>query len=248
MKIPFGPLLACFFILAGSAFAQVGTPEFDPLGENPVGPQLLRVQVELVEMPHEAMTKLMREPRQGADDTALRRMVDELIGKGEASVYETMTCMAKSNQKAKSESIEEIIYPTEYEAVASRVVPAGEKQDANKVPIRPLGTAFETRNTGSMLEIEPTLSDNAKLVDLQTVAEIVWKTGEEVYSEMKDGFGDSSAKMPKFYTARLTTSATLETGKPQMVGVLSPKGQEGAPDPKRKLMVFVRCEVLTVGR
>ncbi len=243
--------LAC---LTGGLQAQEGTPEFDPLGQNPAGPQLLRVQAELVEMPHEAMTKLLREPRLGADDTALRRLVDELIEKGEASVYETMTCMSKSNQKAKSESLEEVIYPTEYEpAELPGTSEAGhtgtsEKKEVKKNWFRTVATAFETRNTGTNLEIEPTLSENGKAVDLRTVIEVVWRTGEDVYTEIKDNFGDASVKVPRFYTGRLTTSTTLETGKPQMVGVISPKGKDGAPDTKRKLMVFVRCEVLTVGR
>jgi len=31
-----------------------------------------------------------------------------------------------------------------------------------------------------------------------------------------------------------------------MAGVLSPKDAEGATDPTRKVMVFVKCDVLTV--
>lgn len=237
--------LAC---LTGGLRAQEATPEFDPLGETNPGPVLLRVQVEFIEMPHEKFTELMREPRKGADDTALRKQVDDLIGKGEAFVYETMSCMAKSNQRSKSESIEERIYPTEYDGMISPAHGAGKEGERKTGPLRPLGTALETRNTGSTLEIEPVLSENGKLVDLQMTPEIVWKTGDDIYSEFKDDSGDSSVKVPKFYSARLDTSTMLEVGKPQMIGVLSPSGKDGAPDVKRKWMVFVRCEALTVGR
>jgi hypothetical protein len=54
--------------------------------------------------------------------------------------------------------------------------------------------------------------------------------------------------MPTMYTMRLTTAVTLVDGQPTLVAALSPKGENGFPDFKRKVMVFVRCDVLTVGR
>jgi hypothetical protein len=54
--------------------------------------------------------------------------------------------------------------------------------------------------------------------------------------------------MPIMYSLRINTSVTLAAGKPTMVAALSPKDEKGFPDFKRKLMVFVKADVLTTGR
>jgi hypothetical protein len=40
----------------------------------------------------------------------------------------------------------------------------------------------------------------------------------------------------------------LVAGQPLLVAALSPKGENGFPDFKRKLLIFVRSDVLTLGR
>jgi Flp pilus assembly secretin CpaC len=98
------------------------------------------------------------------------------------------------------------------------------------------------------LEIEPTLSDDNKLIDLRIVPEMVYHVGDKIISEWKGEQGDASIKMPLFYTMRLNTSVTMMDGQTLFVAALSPKDAEGQVDPKRKVMVFFRCDVLEVGR
>ena len=93
---------------------------------------------------------------------------------------------ARSGQKATIEIIREFIYPTEYEppelpnsvGTASSFGLGGlggiGGGGGGSFPVTPATpTAFETRNTGVTLEIEPTIGENDFVIDLRFVPEIV---------------------------------------------------------------------------
>jgi hypothetical protein len=255
MKKPLlrGALVACFwFALTQVPHAQTATPEYDPLGEFDELPKQVRVQVEFIELSHEQLTELMFGPEPPAKDGELRKQVAQLIKDGKASVLETLLCTAKSGQKATSESIEEFIYPTEYEpAELPQTVHVKDVEDEatrRDLATGPTPTAFDTRNLGSTLEIEPTLSENGKLIDLRLVPEIVYHVGNRVWAEWKGTYGNSPIQMPTIYALRVNTAVTLADGKPMLVAALSPKNKDGVADFTRKLMVFVKADVITTGR
>jgi general secretion pathway protein D len=90
---------------------------------------------------------------------------------------------ARSGQKAKIEVIREFIYPTEYEppeipdsvgSTSSSSTGVGGGGGTSFVPVTPATpTAFETRDTGVILEIEPTIGENDFMIDLRFLPEIV---------------------------------------------------------------------------
>jgi general secretion pathway protein D len=80
---------------------------------------------------------------------------------------------AKSGQKATIEIIREFIYPTEYEPPEVPQGGGGENSVIAPVVTPATPTAFETRNTGVTLEIEPTIGENDFMIDLQFAPEIV---------------------------------------------------------------------------
>ncbi|MCW1924535.1 hypothetical protein OKA05_18360 [Luteolibacter arcticus] len=256
MRSPFfrSIIAGAWMILSAGASAQEATPEFDPLGEKVELPRLVRVQAEFIEVSHETLTKLLLKPREGADDSGLRQDLAKLAEEGKATVVETMLCTGRSGEKSLAESLKEYIYPTEYEpAEISKEIHTtanGGKLEgiSRDSAVGPTPTSFETRNLGSSLEIAPTLSENGKIIDLRLEPQIVYHVGNETWAEWKDKRGDASVRMPSMYTARLSTAVTLLDGQPLLVAALSPKGENGFPDFKRKLMVFVRCDVLSVGR
>lgn len=252
-----GIVAACFwFTLTTPTHAQTGTPEFDPLGEHDDLPKQVRVQVEFIDVSHEQLTELMFGEKPPANDVELRKQAGQLVKDGKATILETLLCTARSGQKATSESVEEFIYPTEYEPAMMPEKPnLQDKEEADKANAArrdfatgPTPTAFDTRNVGSTLEIEPTLGEDNKIIDLRFVPEIVYHVGNQIWAEWKGEHGNSPIQMPTFYTLRLNTSVTLADGKPMFVAALTPKKQDGTPDPNRKLMVFVRADVITTGR
>jgi hypothetical protein len=50
--------------------------------------------------------------------------------------------------------------------------------------------------------------------------------------------------MPDIYTMRLITAIVCITGQYMLVGAVSPKDAKGEVDLTRKVMVFVKCDVL----
>ena len=99
---------------------------------------------------------------------------------------------------------------------------------------------------GSTLEVEPTFSEDGKFIELRFIPELVWHTGNTIWLETKDALGNvSKVQMPDFYTLRLITAVTCVPGKYLMASVLSPKDANGETDQSRKVMVFVKCEIVT---
>jgi hypothetical protein len=234
----------CFWLpLSVSSIAQSTEPD--------VAQRQIRVQVEFVDVSHEQLTELMFGAKPAANDTELRQQVAQLVKDGKAKIMETLLCTGRSGQKSTTESIEEFIYPTEYEPaeiLPEQPTEGKEKQEPTKAAlpdaVGPTPTAFETRNLGSTLEIEPTASEDGKRIDLRFVPEIVYHVGNETWAEWKDEHGSCPIQMPTMYTIRLNTAVSLANGMPLMVGALTPKNEKGLPDHTRKLMVFVKADVL----
>ncbi len=250
MKKPFLPIIAALCSLGASSLAQSpGREKKEAAAEKSDANKQIRVQVEFIDVSHEQLTELMFGAKPAANDTELRGQVAQLVKDGKAKVMETLLCTGRSGQKSTTESLEEFIYPTEYEPAEfyqdgkdpSKTVPGDPgKHDA----IGPTPTAFDTRNLGSTMEIEPTVSKDGSRIDLRLIPEIVYHVGNTTWAEWKDEHGSSPVQMPIMYALRLNTSVILTNGKPMLAAALSPKNEQGFPDFTRKLMVFVKADVL----
>lgn len=230
---------------------------FDPAPQSPddpydhfdpymTAPKAVRVQVEYIELSHLELSRLLMDykPR-GTNATDLRKLVQKLLEKDQAKILETQIVVARSGEMATTESIEEYIYPTEYDPVIDPPKSDGEEKDTAFPINHCMPTAFETRNVGSTLEIEPTIGENDKMVNLRLNPEIVLHTGNVIWQEFKDQQGNVyKAEMPNFYTVRLSTAITTYTGQYYMVGALTPSDDKGKRDPSRKIMLFVKCDII----
>lgn len=239
--------LTVFGIILG--FAQ---ENFDPLGQEADRelPKIVRVQVEFIEVPHETMTELLQAPRTSANDTPLRAKLQDLVKEGKAKIIETQMATARSGQKATTESINELIYPVEYDQrQIQHIAPENEKpQSEPPVEAMPTPVAFETRSIGSTLEIEPTIGEDQKIIDLRLLPTLVYHTGNEIWHEETKGKDTHRIQMPNFYKIQVDTSMTLITGQPFLMAAVSPKDDKGASDFTKKVLIFARADVVTVGR
>lgn len=216
-------------------------------------PRHVQVTLEMIEVSQADATQLLYKDKLGKDGTKLRAALQVMVDSQKASVLETMMVASHSGTKATSESIREVIYPTEYEPISwlgcgGAPTPAERQEAFEKNPRQcpPLPTAFETRNTGSMLEIEPAIREDGKIVDLRLAPEIVFEAGARQWNVHKDELGnESSVEMPFFYTIRTNASLTLKNGEPEILCVLTPKNAEGVPDRSRKLLVMLTADVIT---
>jgi hypothetical protein len=258
------PTLFALLVLSSSLVAQEAAPRPAPeafengdLGKaedfdaSPNAPMMVQVTVEFIEVPQAEVTRLLSKEKLGKDAAKLREELQKSVDAQKANLYETMMVVARSANKATAESIREVIYPTEYEQPELTCNPPITEEQAAQGKSRrvcpPLPSAFETRNTGSTLEIEPTIGDDNTTIDLRLVPEIVFDTGVRKWNVHKDELGNESwIEMPLFYSLRTNTSLTLSDGMPQLLSVLTPKGADGTPDPSRKMLVIVTADIVKV--
>ena len=175
---------------------------------------------------------------------------------------------AKSGQKATIEIIREFIYPTEYDAPEPGNGGGGGGNNINNnnnggggqavaTPANP--TAFETRNTGVTLEIEPTIGADDFMIDLRFVPEIVEFEGfinygspiqtsaeRNIYSDIFDPIlqifpiigteqetitlTENRIEMPVFATRRVKSALTIYDGYTVAIGGLMREDVQNTED------------------
>ena len=215
-------------------------------------PKHVRVSVQWIEVPHPVLTELTGGEKKSGP--ALHDAVLACVKEGKAKIVETSIVVCLSGQRATIESIREEIYPTEYNnAVMPWNVPPSPELLAlmKPKPVNPATrsiTAFQIRNTGMTIEVEPTIGDNEALIDLRIVPEIATPGRLITWMEHKDQWGDASIRMPVYENWRVNTSLTVAAGKFELASVISPKPTQPAPAVMKKILLFVRADVITVSR
>ena len=184
-------------------------------------------------------------------DGDLKMIMRGLAQKKGSDLMTAPSVTAKSGQKATIEIIREFIYPTEYEppelpnsvgqtSGSSIVGGAG----GGSFPVTPATpTAFDTRNTGVTLEIEPTIGDNDFVIDLRFVPEIVEfegfiNYGSPIQSPGTDALGnqvvaiitENRIEMPVFSARRVNTALTIYDNYTVAVGGLMREDVQNVED------------------
>jgi hypothetical protein len=207
----------------------------------------VRVIVQVVEVPHAALTTWTAGeslPGREIHDRAMK-----LVATGEAEVVETSVLIARSGERAIVESIAELIFPSEYNPPGFDQLPLALMAGGLPAPfphLRPaevLSTSFETRNTGSTFEIEPTIGGGGKVVDLRVGFDFVDRAALATFTEFRDRWGDASVRMPIFDTRSMSISLTVTSGVFDLWNVFTPK-PAAVPAATTRQLVFVRADVL----
>lgn len=243
---------ACALFLAPSFFsgAQSNPPETKPAVPNDAPRKMVRVQVELIEVSHEMLTDLLSGENKPQDDVALRKHMTELIKQGKASIFETMICACLNGEKTLSRSGLELIYPTAYEpaqiSTTSGFVSNGIQPETKhgRDVTGPTPTEFDSRDLGNRMECGATILPNLQEIDVIIAPEIISHVGYEVYGQWKGPHDNTEIKMPNIYAIKFHATVTVSAGKPFFVSAVSPKDEKGKTDTTRKLMVFVKADIV----
>ena len=180
------------------------------------------------------------------DGQALHDKAVALSKDGQAKLMETCVVVCRSGQKATLESTREEIYPTEYTPPELPCGGTTTSRLTSDTPVNPLfrtPTAFDTRNTGVSFEVESSLSPNS-IVELRLSSEIVTPRRLETWMEHVDQWGDGSIRMPIYESWKVKSSLRVESGKFELVSALTPKANAPVPAVSRKVLVFVRADLL----
>ena len=244
-------LLPAFVLLA---FTLPTKAENDPFGEADAQPEeepaTLRITADLIVVPVAVCDAMLAKPRKTIDDSDLREQARQMTAKGEASILDTVVLATLAGKPARNEAVQEFIYPTEYDPPEIPNSPPVVNPPADGVavvsgPKTPFtAAAFDTRNLGTTLEVESMDLRDGKLADLEVSLDWTGFLGWQTYGKWKDEVAQVDLVMPLFYTMRYRARLLMLPGVPVLAGVLSPKGDDGMPDPKRKVLLFLRTEVL----
>ncbi|MBK1831486.1 hypothetical protein JIN77_12165 [Verrucomicrobiaceae bacterium R5-34] len=144
--------------------------------------------------------------------------------------------VSRSGERSKIEIKREFIYPTEYEPPELPNSIGNSTLSTGIFPVTPATpTAFETRNVGVTLEVEPTVSADKNFIELSLRPELVEfqgfvNYGSPIYALTDTGLlssGDTepltlnSILMPVFKTIRMPNSAvTIQDGSTVVLGGL----------------------------
>ena len=122
--------------------------------------------------------------------------------------------MAQSGQRATVESVDEVLYPTEFDP---------------PVAGRPHGypTAYEMRSTGERIELDPVVSETGQQVDLNLAPEITRLAG---FMENKADPNVGGEVQPLFIARKITTAVTCRPGVPFLLSTRSHPGTTGLPE------------------
>jgi hypothetical protein len=203
------------------------------------------VSVQYVELSHADVTSLLAEGPAGG---LLHGKVMELVRANKARILETCIGVCQSGGKATFESIREEIYPTEtqppqLEFSIGSSVPSLSDEEHYSLRQRAF-SAFETRNTGTMLEVGAEVLADGRFVELRLAPEIVSRNRLETMVEYRDKRGDASVRMPLYETWRTNTSLTVRSGSFALVSAIHPKRPQPAPFVDSRILLFVRADVL----
>ena len=185
------------------------------------------------------------------NDGQVKMIMRGLAQKKGSDIMTAPSVLARSGEKAVIEVVREFIYPTEYEPpeVAGGSSNGGGVGNNNNngggqamvTPATP--TAFETRNTGVTLEIQPTIGENNYTIDLSFAPEIVEfegfiNYGSPIQSPGTDALGnpvtltltENRIEMPVFSVRKVTTALTIYDGYTVTVGGLMTEQVQNVED------------------
>lgn len=222
--------------------------------QSPSEPKNISICYEVFSVPLAMAAKLQRSQ---PTDPDLYAKLTSSVEKNEATQETFVVIRVKSGQKSSCESIQEMIYATEYNSaqMPNSVTQAEKKkrEEENKDKAGPVvagaatgwiapatPSAFETRNVGFTLDVAPTLDADDKLMDLLLAPEHVVLAGRS-----KWGQGLSEAEMPEFESQRIKTSVVVWIDRPFFLGTMNPPPMSKAnPDSaKRVWLAFVTATI-----
>ena len=212
----------------------------------PVAPFGLNFVAEWIEVDLASLPKLLRKHGGEVDSTPLYEEVAELVEAEKAKSVEVIAGrVSPSGERIKIESIDEVIYPTEYDpAEIPNQITLDKDSNADLIPGTPPNpTAFETRNTGITVELETSIDENNRLLDVNLAPEHVEYYERDYHVAEEDARDSLLANVwsPRFYTMRVATRIRMKPDSIVLVGTFTPREEERRD---KRLMLFIQVHTL----
>ncbi|HWB06501.1 MAG TPA: hypothetical protein VG796_25980 [Verrucomicrobiales bacterium] len=226
-----------------ASFASAQTPAPASAAEPELREEAM-VRFEVISLPplaaRKALIKYSKEPE-------LYQWLDSELEKKESGVVlETMQALRiRSGQRSKVESLDEHAYPTEFDPPQIPQTFGGNgpinTRNGSSFPVTPATPAAYTfRNLGFTGEVELTIGEDGKTVDLNLAPEIVRLTATVPHGIKGD------VLQPVFQAQKATTQVIATLGQPALVCTVSPPVNTGAPGGNKSDRVWLLFVTVTI--
>ncbi len=146
-----------------------------------------------------------------------------MIAAKEATLIGWSIHTTQSGQKSVTELSDEIRFPTEFnppQIAPGWTAAATGKAKADLMNFEAVPSSFEVRNTGVMLEIDPTVLEEGKVIQVDVVPQHVSLKGFHQVTLKKPAKGIQVVlEQPQFEVAKTATSLRLHNGERVVLGV-----------------------------
>lgn len=186
----------------------------------------VQVEMQIVALPEDLAVPLVPEFLDEKKIDAAYAKLQTLIASGKATLVAWPILTTTSGQRAVIESIEEMRFASEFKLPGVAAAAPADEPETGKAEPKPNATtfdatpaAFETRNAGVTLEIEPVVSPDGRTIDVnlrpQHVRLHAYK--KSTIELPRDGT-KLVVEQPEFHTSKASTSLTLQNGQRKFLG------------------------------
>ena len=181
----------------------------------------VRVEVLMVAMPQEKALDFLPDLHNPAKIEGAVAEILKAITRKEATLMGYPVVYTLDGQRAVAEDILELRYPVEFNPPTSASTITGSAAATGTGASNyPFPKAFETRNVGSTLEVEPNVSSSGEWISLNMVPQLVQFLGDNSYSSGEAVNGKVIyVQQPKFFTTKETFSLKIRNGQRCLIGV-----------------------------
>jgi hypothetical protein len=159
---------------------------------------------------------------------------NKLVMQKKAAILYSPSMMLRLGQEGAFEDLREHIYPTEY---FRSQFPKRISRENALIP-----AAFDTKNVGSTITIEANQDLSGALI-VRYRSYLITYHGKAAYHRFFDGEKwVADAWMPRFSKRGQSGTVALSLGENTLVGVSASIDDQGNPDPKNRLLFFLKAE------
>ena len=208
----------------------------------------IRVDLQMVALPMAQALLVVPQLRNAETFAAAEARVAAMLASGEAELLGWPFVQMKSGDRARSGSIDEVRYPTDYDPP---MLPSGIGNGLGAIrtpfyyivnpPERYITpTAFETRNAGPALEVAASVRADGRSIDLEIAPQFVrLEAGEHTIGTRAEYPGDHYQQQPRFTTQRTEAAFTLPNDGRRLLSTFVLR------EPQPRLLLFLVHAVAT---
>jgi Flp pilus assembly secretin CpaC len=180
-----------------------------------------------------------------ANATECRAALLKLLSDTKTTSLASVSVTTKSGQRATAESNQELVYPTEFNPAEGRAAHSPSVPATQSGVDVPTPTAFEMKPVGARVEVDPVISPDGKIIDLNIAPELTRHFGNIPQQKLKTAEGEQATmESPNIYSLKTQTAISLTDGGSGLAAVLLPPDEEGNADSTRRVLIFVSVRVL----